>query len=186
MHPHPAVPVPVEQLARAHGFSLEALAANRAGQIHPSQHKRGKKKGVGCAVVFFILSLLLFVGGIGGAIFLYSDLREPISQVDMNGVYALAGGGVVLSLCAFGAAIATVIGVVRRRGAYQQGALRVAAGPIAKICIRGSRGVPDTYGYDIGGHSFRFVPREGWELVQHGMQYRVYAVAGDLIAIEPA
>ncbi|MEZ4219444.1 MAG: hypothetical protein R3B13_00855 [Polyangiaceae bacterium] len=176
--------VPLEQLARAHGFSLEALAANRAGQIHQSQTSRGKAKGVGCAIFFFVLSFLFAIGGVGGAVFFYSELHEPISRVDMNGVYAIAGGGLLLGLFAFLAAVASVVSILRRRKLYERNALEVFEGPISKTVIRQS-GVADEYAYDVGGRRFRFLPQQGWDLVQHGMRYRVYAVRDDLLAIEP-
>jgi hypothetical protein len=173
----------VEQLARAHGFTVEALMANRARQIHPSQSSRGRSQGTGWVVFFFIVAALLLVGGVGGAILLYDDMRPPISDVDMNGVYALAGGGIILSAGAVALAIATIAGIKKRRRIYSGGALECIEGPIGKMHIRVSRG-NDIHRYMIGGRTFD-VPRAGWELVTQGAHYRVFTVAGDLLSIEP-
>jgi hypothetical protein len=173
----------VEQLARTHGFTLEALMANRARQIHPSQIARGRSQGSGWVVFFFILSALLLIGGVGGAIVLYDDMRPPVSDVDMNAVYALAGGGLLLSAGFVAIAIATIAGIKKRRRIYSGGALECIEGPIGKAHIRLSRG-NDIHRYLIGGRTFD-VPRSGWELVTHGAHYRVFTVAGDLLSIEP-
>jgi hypothetical protein len=186
MNAGPALNPYLDQLARAHGFTLEALMANRAGHVHPTQRVQGGKKGIGLAVFLFVLALLLLGAGIGGAAVFYDDLRPPISDTDMNAVYAMAGGGVVLALAAVVGGIVTVLRVGQRRGAYQRGALEALEGPIAKTVIRGKRGVPDVFRYQIGGRTFDFVPRAGWELVTHGARYRVYCVAGDLLSLEPS
>ncbi|MBX3206178.1 MAG: hypothetical protein KF764_13995 [Labilithrix sp.] len=181
------VPTPyLDQLARAHGFTLDMLVANRAGQVHPMQRVQGGKKGIGLAVFLFVLALLLLAGGIGGAALFHDDLTPPISDTDMNAVYAMAGGGVVLGLAAVAGGIMTVLRVGQRRGAYQRGALAVLEGPIAKTVIRGRRGAPDVFRYEIGGRRFDFVPHAGWELITYGVRYRVYCVAGDLLSLEPS
>ncbi len=186
MNPGPPPTSHLDQLARAHGFTLEMLMANRAGHVHPTQRVQGGRKGIGLAVFLFVLAFLLLAGGVGGAALFYDDLRPPISDTDMNAVYAMAGAGVVLGLAAVAGGIVTVLRVGQRRGAYQRGALAVVEGPLAKAVIRGSRGVPDVYRYQIGGRTFDFVPREGWELVAHGARYRVYCVGSDLLSLEPS
>ncbi len=186
MNAGPALNPYLDQLARAHGFTLEALMANRAGHVHPTQRVQGGKKGIGQAVFLFVLAVLLLAGGIGGAAVFYDDLNPPISDTDMNAVYAMAGGGVVLGLAAVAGGIVTVLRVGERRGAYQRGLLEVLEGPIAKIVVRGKRGVQDVFRYQIGGRTFDFVPRAGWELVTYGARYRVYCVAGDLLSLEPS
>ena len=181
--PQPSRQAYIEQLARTHGFTVDALMTNRARKIHPSQAARGRSQGAGWVIFLFILAVLLFAGGVGGAILLYADLQPPISDVDMNGVYALAGGGVVLSTGAVAIAIATIFGIKKRRRVYAGGVPECIEGPIGKMRVRVSRG-PDIHRYTIGGRTFD-VPRDGWELVTHGAHYRVFTVAGDLLSIEP-
>lgn len=174
----------LQQLAKAHGFTLEQLAANRARHVHPAQVARGRNSGVVSGVVLVVLSILIFAGGVGGALLLYDDLRPPVSQVDMNGVFALAGGGVVVALGLGAGAIATFVGVGRRRGAYARGAIGAVDGPVHKLHVRRRRG-GDTYRLHIGGRSFD-VSRDLWEIVTQGARYRGYFVAEDLLSIEPA
>lgn len=173
----------LEQLAKAHGFTLEQLAANRDRQIHPAQLARGRRSGVGSGVVLVILALVILAGGVGGALLLYSDLRPPISQVDLNGVFALAGAGLVIAIGLGIAAITTFRKVGRRRDAYGRGQPDLVEGPVQKIHIRRRR-ERDAYRYQIGGKTFD-VPHDGWQLVTQGARYRAYFVAGDLLSIEP-
>lgn len=171
------------QLAEAHGFTLEQLAANRGRHIHPAQARKGKAEGTGIAVFFVVLSVLLLAGGIGGAALLYDDLRPPISQVDMNAVYAIAAGGVLLSGGALAGAIALFRRARRRTQIYEGRQLEVLEGPIHKTHIWG--GGVNQYVYDISGHRF-YVMEKAWQLVTHGARYRVYTCAGDLLSLEPA
>lgn len=172
----------VEQLAKAHGFTAEQLAANRARQIHPAQVARGRRSGIGCGVVLIVVAVMVLAGGITGALLLYDDLRPPIAQVDMNGVYALAAGGLVLALGLGIAAVMTFVKVARQRRAYERGEPSLAEGPMQKVHVRTRGG--DIYRYGIGGCTFD-VSRQGWELVTQGARYRVYYVLGDLLSIEP-
>jgi hypothetical protein len=183
MMPPPNLQAYLDQLGRAHGFDREQLAMNRAGRVHPSQAARGKRSGIGCGVFLVLLALLVLAGGTGGAAALYSDLREPISRVDMNGVYALAAAGVLLSLVFAAIAVSQFLSVGRRRGQYATGGCGLAEGPLFKTRVRHSRN-PDTYHVEVGGLRFT-VGQALFDLVTQGARYRVYHVAGDLLSLEP-
>lgn len=173
----------LEQLGRSHAFTWEELAANRALRIHPAQLARGRRSGIGAGVVLVVLALLALGGGLGGAALLYADLRPPISRVDMNGVVALAAAGIVVGAGLGIGAIATFVGVGRRRRVFERGQAFTVEGPIQKIHIRRGRG-GDTYRYRIGAQTFD-VSREAWHLVTHGARYRAYFVLEDLLSLEP-
>lgn len=168
----------LEQLGNGHGFTVQQLAANRAGQIHPEQ-RAGLRSGVG-GVVSIVLALVSLAGGVGGAMLLYVDFRKPIDRLDMNGIYLLATAGVVLAVLFSALSTVMFIKAARRRRAYR-GQPTVVEGAVQKVQIRGQI---EVFSYNIGKHSF-FAPRKGWELVTHGARYRVYCVAGDLLSIEP-
>jgi hypothetical protein len=175
----------LSQLAAAHGFSLEELAQNRLGRLHPAQAARGRGAGIGRGVALLLLGALVAAGAVGGALLLYEDYSKPVSDTDMNGLYALGGGGVLLgALLALGALL-TFHGVSRRRRAFAQSPPLVAEGPLRKIHIDGRGGMPSQWRYEIGGVSF-VVSRRAWELLTPGARYRAYHLAGDLLSIEPA
>jgi hypothetical protein len=178
----PGLHVYVDQLAKAHGFTMEELAANRARQIHAAQIARARGKGTVSGVVLVILSLLALAGGVGGALLLHADLRPPVSQVDMNGVYMLAGGGVVVALGLAAGALATFVGVSRRRGAYARNEIAAVDGPAQKLHVR--RGSNNWYRCTFSGRTFE-VSREAFELVNQGLRYRVYFVRDELLSLEP-
>lgn len=182
--PVPAPSVPkrdayLGQLAEGFGFTLEQLDANRRGEIHESQRK---KVGVGCGpfvAIFFTLATL--GGGVGGAFALYDDFRKPISRTDMNGIYALGGAGVVLGLICLAITISAFRGVAARKRAYL-GRPEVVEGPVQKVSISG-RYV--AFKLNLGGRTF-VTPKKGWDLITQSARYRVYAVHGELISVEPA
>ena len=84
------------QLAASHKFTLEQLAANRAGRIHPEQLARRRRSGIRWVIVLIVLSVLVGVAGVAGAIMAY-DLPPPPSGVDRTGFFQLAGGGLVVA-----------------------------------------------------------------------------------------
>jgi hypothetical protein len=174
----------LRDLGATHGFTLEELEMNRQGRIHPAQAKRGKSSGIGCGVFLILFGLLVAAGGVGGALYLYDDYSKPISDVDMNGLYALGGGGVVLGGLLGIGALLTFWKVSTRRKAYAQSPALVAQGPLQKVHIKGRGGVPSQWRYTIGGASF-VVSQKAWELTTHGAHYRVYHLAGDLLSLEP-
>lgn len=173
----------VEQLAAAHGFTLEELALNRAGKLHPKQVVRGGNVGRGWIVFFLFLAVLALVAGGGGAAVFYDSLRKPPDRVDLNGVYALAGAGVFFALCFTAVALFEVRAVSRRRAAYAVGLANAVEGAVQKVVIQ-QRRQHDMYRYRIDGRDFA-APEAGWKLLEPGLRYRVYSVAGDLLSLEP-
>lgn len=182
--PHDPRQAYLRDLAATHGFTLEELEQNRQGRLHPAQAARGKSSGIGCGVFLIFLGLLVVAGGVGGAIYLYDDYSKPISDVDMNGIYALGGGGIVLGALLGIGALATFWKVSQRRKTYAKSPALVAQGPLQKVHVQGRGGVPSQWRYVIGGVNF-VVSQKAWELTTHGAQYRVYHLAGDLLSIEP-
>ncbi|WP_437596852.1 hypothetical protein WMF28_30170 [Sorangium sp. So ce590] len=174
----------LRDLGAAHGFTLEELEMNRQGRLHPAQAKRGKSSGIGGGVFLLLLGLLVAAGGVGGALYLYDDYSKPISDIDMNGLYALGGGGVVLGGLLGIGALLTFRKVGARRKAYAQSPALVAQGPLQKVHIDGRGGMPSQWRYVIGGVAF-VVSQKAWELTTHGAHYRVYHLVGDLLSIEP-
>ena len=117
----------------------------------------------------------------GGALFLYDDYSKPVSDVDMNGLYAMGGAGTV-----FGASLvlwAFWMFWKRARGGAG-GQLQLAEGPLQKVHVDGRGGMPSRWIYRIGNLSFD-VSSKAWELVTHGAWYRVYHLNGELLSIEP-
>ncbi|MDP1830015.1 MAG: hypothetical protein Q8L48_42525 [Archangium sp.] len=173
----------LEQLAAAHGFTLEELALNRDGKLDPKQVKRGGDAGRGWGVFFIILAVLVLGAGEGGAAAFFDSLRKPPDRVDLNAVYMMAGAGLFFALCFLAVAIAQFRAVSRRRAVYAVAAPEVVEGPVQKVVIQ-QRRQHDTYRYRIGGRDFA-APEAGWKLIEPGVRYRAYSVAGDLLSIEP-
>jgi hypothetical protein len=168
-------------LGATHGFSLEELEQNRAGRVHPAQAARRKRSGIGCGSVLLLFGLLFATGGVGGALFLYDDYSKPVSDTDMNGLYALGGAGAVLGGALL---LAAIVMFVRRGGSGAKGQVRVAEGPLQKVHIDGRGGMPSQWRYQLGGASFT-VSQKAWNLITHGAWYRAYHLDGDLLSIEP-
>lgn len=172
------------QLGRAYGFTLDQLEANRAGLIHPAQLARGRASGVARGAMLLILAIAALSGGAAGASALHDELRPPISQVDMNGVYALVAAGVLVAITLGAAALATLLGVRQRRGIYARGELCVVEGPAHKIHIHRRGGAGDTRLCRVGDRTFP-TQRSAWDLITQGAQYRAYFAGSDLLSIEP-
>ncbi len=174
----------LKELGKAHEFSHEELAQNRLGRLHEAQVGRGSRSGVGGSVFAMLLGLMFAGGGVGGALYLHADLQQPVSDVDMNGLYALGGGGVLLGVLFVGGALLGFSKVARRRRAYASGLVLVADAPVHKVHVQGRGGAPSQWIYVIGRLRFQ-VSRRAWELVTHGAHYRVYHLEGDLLSLEP-
>jgi hypothetical protein len=174
----------LQDLGATHGFTLEQLAMNRQGQVHPAQVSRGRSSGVGGSVFAIVLGVLFAAGGVGGAFLLYDDYQKPISDVDMNGIYALGGGGIVLGLVFVVGALLGLSKVSARRKQYARGPVLVAEGPLNKVHIQGRGGMPSQWRYSIGGVTFMVLPK-AFDQTTHGARYRAYHVAGDLLSLEP-
>ncbi len=173
----------LQELGAAHGFTLEELGLNREGRVHPAQMSRGRSSGIGGSVFAVLLGLVFAAAGVGGALYLFDDYQRPISDTDMNGIYALGGGGIVLCALFIGGAVLGFRKVARRRSAYERGPV-LAEGTLRKVHIDGRGGIPSQWRYVIGGATFQ-VSKRAWALTTQGAQYRAYHVAGDLLSIEP-
>lgn len=173
--------------ARKHGFTLEELALNRAGKIHPDQAARLQNTGRGGGIGCLIFAILVFLGSVGGAVALYDDFshhfRDPVQGVDLNGLKLLAGGGTLLSLLIFAVALSSFRDVKKQRALFDAGQVAVVEGTIERLQVR-QRRVGDFFYYVIGGQRFA-VSREAWDLVDHGRRYRLYVVSGMLLSLEP-
>lgn len=187
MTPRSQLDIYLEQLTQTHGFTLEQLAANRAGQIHPTQLARNRSAGRGGGIGCLVFAFILLVGAGGGALALYDDFSrhgsQPVGRVDMNGIYMLAGGGTLLSLLSVAFAFSAFASVKRRRALYDAGKVVVLQGPMQKIHVRRSKG-GDSFLYELQGRRFS-ARREGWLAVTQGMTYRLYTVGEDLLSLEP-
>ncbi len=173
----------LQELGAAHGFTLEELGLNREGRVHPAQVSRGRSSGIGGSAFAVVLGLVFAAAGVGGAVYLYDDYQKPISDTDMNGIYALGVGGMVLCMLFMGGAVLGFRKVAQRRSAYERGPILVE-GPLRKVHIDGRGGVPSQWRYVIGGVTFQ-VSQRAWSFTTQGAQYRAYHVAGDLLSIEP-
>ena len=176
------------EFARLHGFTLEELATNRAGKIHPDQAVRLRSTGRGGGIGCLVFSILVFLGTTGGAAALYYDfshhLREEVGRTDLNGLKLLAGGGTLLALLIFGVAMSTFRDVKKQRALFDAGQVAVVEGIIERLHVR-QRRVGDFYYYVLGGQRFS-VSHEAWQLVDGRSRYRVYVVSGMMVSLEPA
>ncbi len=176
----------LEKLAAAHGFTLEELAENRAGRLTARQTARGLRRRRASVIIFSVLALLAFAGGVGGAALLWDDFTrgftQPIGRVDRNGLVLLGGGGVVLASLFLWGAVSSARAESRRLAVWRQGRVDVLEGPLKKILRTGQGGT--AHMYSLGGITF-YVHREAWELVPGGDRFRLYCVARELLSLEP-
>lgn len=179
----PAAASVTEQFARLHGFTMEELQTNRAGQIHPSQAAR-TDRGSGCAVALGIYAAATLVVAIVGGLIMYGPF--PSSGADRGGLIGWVGGGAIHAAIFGGVAMLIWKRVAARRRVYESARLGVLEGALEKVHIRrGAKRGGDEYRYRIGERSF-CVPRAAWGIAADGARYRIYFVAGDLLSIEPA
>ena len=173
----------LDQLGAAEGFTHQMLESNRGGNIHPGQLARANR-GLVAAVVFLVLAVAALAGGLGGAKLFHDDLRPPISSVDLNAVYALGGGGVLLGLAFAAVAGLTLRARGKRREAFARGRAEALEGPLQKTLFKGRRGSGNLYRVEVKGRRF-FISSTGYELLTHGATYRVYCVGDTLLSLEP-
>ncbi len=173
----------VGQLAKAHGFTLAELEANRTGVLHEAQVTRAKRGAVTGGFIAFVLGDLCLAAGLVGAMLFHDGLRPPISSVDLNAVYGIAGAGIVVALTLWAVAVVSFRKGARRKRAYLGGGPTTFEGPALKSSIEGRRGA-STWNLTFGGQTFQ-VSRATWELVTHGAKYRAYVMHGELLSFEP-
>ena len=172
----------LDQLGRAHGFSVDELRCNLEGDLHPTQLARLRRQGRIAAVVLFVLGMLFLAGGILGAdayqgSYMPSDstLKEA-TQIRWAGVTL---GGFFL-LCAG----ISVYRRGRRNARYALGRVDVEQGPLHKIHVQGRGGVQDRYRFRVGNRAFDTLA-PGWELLTEGAIYRMHCAGDHLLSLIP-
>lgn len=173
----------VNQLSKAHGFTLPELEANRGGLLHEKQVARAQR--LTGPLLSFVLGDLCLAAGLIGATLFHDELKPPISSVDLNAVYAIAGAGIVVALCFWAIAVVSFRKSTLRRRAYQRGGTTTLEGPVLKSGVDGRGGAASSWRLTLNGQTFE-VNRATWELVTHGARYRAYVLHGDLLSFEPA
>jgi hypothetical protein len=178
---------PPDVWARAHGFSLEELAANRGGQIHPTQLARYTEEARGAGRVMLILAALAVLVGLALGLYTFSNLFQD---------HALEGRLDTVLLCpalGLGAGlVAAFFGFTMRR--FQQTRLRLARegkvvvseGALRKFSTSRQHGGV-TQWYQVNGVSAP-VSQQGYSLACEGARHRLYTLPGEqpeLLSIEP-
>ncbi|MFT3711230.1 MAG: hypothetical protein QM817_26670 [Archangium sp.] len=172
---------PDAQLLREADFTLEDLEANRRGKLTMQQLSK-HRPGNGGFVFMLFVSMLLFVGGVGGAAVFYDSLRKPVERVDMNGVYALAAGGLLFGFAALGIAISILRSARTKRAVIDTG-----------VCIFWDIDFAFTreqltfkdYFYIRRGEEQLSIWRNLARVMKPGGRYRVYIAGGGLVSLEP-
>lgn len=172
----------LEQLGRAHGFSVDELRSNLQGVLHPTQLARLQRQGRTAAVVLVILGLLFLAGGILGAAAYLDSLTPSSSNLKEATQIRWAGVsfGVFFLLCAG-------ISVSRRRKRNARlalGHLDVEQGPLHKIYVQGRGGIQDRYRFRVGRRAFDTL-QDGWELLTEGAIYRMHCVGKEFLSLVP-
>lgn len=172
----------LEQLGRAHGFSVDELRSNLQGVLHPAQLARLRRRGRIAAIVLAVLGLACLVGGILGADE-YQGSYMP-SETTIREATQIRWAGVTLGgfflLCAG-------ISVYRRRkrnARYALGQVEVEQGPLHKIHVQGRGGAQDRYRFRVGGRAFDTL-EAGWELLTEGAIYRMHCAGDELLSLIP-
>lgn len=174
----------LEQLGRAHGFTLAELQTNRLGLVHPGQLASGTRLGLGAALTTFVLGTLALAGGLLGAYLFHESLGPKPTQTDLNAVYAIGGVGVVVALAFF---IGTGVSLAKRQArnaAYAKRRIDVLEGALHKVYVQGRTDVPDRYLFKVDGRSFD-ASRTLFELLTEGAHYKLYCVGDRLLSFEP-
>lgn len=179
-------------LGTMHGFTLDHLAANRAGRLHPEQIAAGVKAGRGdvrFGVVMFVIGALLFFAGLATAVFprAVKDLDFRFAMpTTMNPVFV----GMFLGLLV--GAVPCLLGVLASRhgrgvvAAYGRGKAAVVIGPLQRLRIGSRHGSGCCY-YVVGNLRLA-VARSAWRTMPDGGVYRVHYEPDTLrvLSLEPA
>lgn len=173
----------LEQLGRAFGLTLEELAANQRGELHPAQRARVRRQGLAALVVLLLLAGAALGGGLIGADALRASLGTQPSQSDLNAVTLIRWAGVLLALALCAGAASVSARRRKRTAALAAGRIEVLEGPLDKRHISG-RGIPDRHIVRVRDHSFD-VPRALSDLLTQGATYRLYFVADQLLSFAP-
>jgi hypothetical protein len=170
------------QLIVAHGFSPEALEANRAGILTPEQARSVTRRGNLAILVGFALGLFLLITGIIG-------LKSPqffADQVPLGSTglvaYLSIGGGVVILVLAVLFALSLPADLLGRRVASRESLIR-------KYVTTSSTSDGDSqsaYHYRVDRLRFD-VGRVAYDMLDPGRRYRVYYLPRTkiLVNLEP-
>jgi hypothetical protein len=172
---------PDAQLLREADFTLEDLEANRRGKLTPRQIARHRPGNGGFAFLLF-LSLLLLGGGLGGAAVFYDSLRKPPDRVDLNGVYALAAGGLVFGLGAMAFSFSVLSSARTKRAVIDTGTC--IFWDIDFAFTKEQLTFKDYFSIRRGDEQLQ-IWRSLARVMKPGGRYRVYLAAGGIVSLEP-
>lgn len=172
----------LEQLGRAHGFSVDELRSNLQGVLHPTQSARLRRQSRVAAVVLVLLGLLSLAGGIAGAQ-AYQDSYSP-SDTNLKEAAQIRWAGVSVGVFFLLCAGVSVHRRRKRNAVYAQGVVEVEQGPLHKIHVQGRGGVQDRYRFRVGARGFDVLP-PAWELLTEGAIYRMHCAGGQFLSLVP-
>lgn len=172
----------LEQLGRAHGFTVDELRSNLQGVLHPTQSARLQRKGRVAAVVLLVLGILSLVGGILGADAYQGSYAA--SEWTLKEAAQIRWAGVTLGVFFLLCAATSVYRRRKRNAVYALGRVEVEQGPLHKIHVQGRGGVQDRYRFRVGGRAFDTLEL-GWELLTEGAIYRMHCAGGQFLSLIP-
>jgi hypothetical protein len=168
----------LQNLARTNNFTMDDLAANRAGRLSTRQARRLRKRSAGYRLLG-VLALLVSIGaGVWFVVTLNATNAQPIHSYS------------VVASILFGLIGVGSLRVGRSRARDVQGGSVNAREGILKLVYQrspttGTGGGGPTYLYVIGGASYR-VSLTAWEGAITDLRYRVHETPdGVLLSIEP-
>lgn len=163
-------------------FDANEVALNRTGKLSERQRLAGEATGNGGGLFFIGLSGLLVAGGGVGSFLFYDSLREPISRVDLNAVYAIAAGGALLGLGALAIGINSLRSSALRRRLF---ALGTCEGVELTFDIPAQKqNFADGFLLATERHRV-FIARDLGRVFKQGARYRLYLVGNELVGVEP-
>ena len=184
----------VQQIAAAHGFTLEELEANRAGRIHARQVEAGARRGrvdVRFGWIMLVLALALLIAGAALAFFprALKDLDFTFALPDKRGtVVATTLMGLTLAMLPFAFGVLALRHGRKVVAAYAAGRAERIEGPLQKGIVRGRR-LPARPFYSIGQTSLWPMNNRGFEMLAVGAVHRAYYInvarRNELLSIEP-
>jgi len=172
----------LDQLGRAHGFTVDELRSNLQGVLHPTQVKRLRRRGRVAAVVLFLLGLSFLAAGIWGAD-AYQGSYMP-SDTTLKEATQIRWAGVALGSTFLLCGAASVYRRRKRNARYALGQVDVEQGPLHKIHVQGRGGVQDRYRFRVGNRAFDTL-EHGWELLTQGAIYRMHCVGDQFLSLVP-
>jgi hypothetical protein len=175
----------LNELARTNVFTLDDLAANRAGAMSPRQVRRFRRRG-GAYLVFGLAALAVgAVAGIGSLLTIHDTTLIGRGPNPFTVHQMVSGWAVFSAVAGFGSLL---VARSRARDARSRTALR-REGTLKLVAQRapatGAGGAGPTYLYVIGGASYR-VSLDAWNAAIGDLRYSAYETRdGVLLSIEP-